>query len=80
MSTRNVPGTRLYRLMRMYRLSLLDAIADMTAIIELASMHKRFIVIDTTELLTRKDAVAAMYAIAIALRAHLRPLAPPTQR
>ncbi|KDO27803.1 hypothetical protein SPRG_07402 [Saprolegnia parasitica CBS 223.65] len=56
----NVPGTRLYRLMRMYRLSHLDAIADMTAIIDLASMHKRLIMTDMTELLARKDALAAI--------------------
>ncbi|OQR95051.1 hypothetical protein ACHHYP_00481 [Achlya hypogyna] len=58
----NVPGTRLYRLMRLYRLSLLDAIQEMAATIELAVAHKRCITTDLAELTRRKELLASLSA------------------
>ncbi|OQS02692.1 hypothetical protein THRCLA_04951 [Thraustotheca clavata] len=51
----DVPGTRLYKLMRMYRLSLIDSVKKISAVLDFASTHKRYIAAELTEIASRLE-------------------------
>jgi hypothetical protein len=55
---RNAPGTKKFKLMHQYRLSLLDAIVEMSGKIEEAAKHKRQISIELTEIALNKETLA----------------------